>query len=428
MHEQHASAPLDRRFLLGGLAGAAGMSALAAMTSRAAAGPLNPPPGAVASSAKPLAEVEPRTAVNATNTPGDANSVYKISLPGSYYLTGNVQGVAGKSGIEIASGGVTLDLMGFSVIGTGSGVEYGINTSGSSLSGVTVRNGVVRGWAANGIEFSGTTDSPHIEGIHAVSNGGIGINTGPGSRVLNCTVESNASIGMIIGAGSAAEGCVARDNVGVGIQTSSGCSLRGCVASLNDDDGFSLGINSAAYECVSYNNSGTGFVGSSAAVLSCCTAYSNTGNGATIGSYAHVSGCNMYANGFTGVLGYDACLITGCHCRANGSSGCSSGDGSVITDNLCHDNSANGTGAGVQITADGRVEGNTCRNNFRGILALGAGNIIARNACSVNNNNWNIAANNFVAPIIECPVSPAISGSTGGAGLGTTNAHANFTY
>src|SRR5262245_43481489 len=74
------------------------------------AGPLDPPPGPITPTHKTLTEVEPRVIVNSTNTPGDADSLYKITLPGSYYLAGNITGVAGKHGIEIASSGVTLDL------------------------------------------------------------------------------------------------------------------------------------------------------------------------------------------------------------------------------------------------------------------------------------------------------------------------------
>jgi hypothetical protein len=77
-----------------------------------AQGPLTPP-GAPAPTMKTLQQVEPRIEINATNTPGDADSIFKITEPGSYYLTGNVAGVSGKHGIEIAASDVTLDLMGF---------------------------------------------------------------------------------------------------------------------------------------------------------------------------------------------------------------------------------------------------------------------------------------------------------------------------
>src|SRR5262245_23962114 len=70
------------------------------------AGDLNPPPGAVSATMKPLSQVEPRRAINAANTPGDANSTFKIANPGSYYLCADLVGSAGKHGIEIASNDV----------------------------------------------------------------------------------------------------------------------------------------------------------------------------------------------------------------------------------------------------------------------------------------------------------------------------------
>ena len=90
-------------------------------------GPLTPPAGPVASSMKPLSEVEPRIAVSAANTPGDGANLFRITQPGSYYLTGNVAGVAGKNGISIEAdcahgrlvGPVFLDAQGrFSAEGT----------------------------------------------------------------------------------------------------------------------------------------------------------------------------------------------------------------------------------------------------------------------------------------------------------------------
>ncbi|HRJ49802.1 MAG TPA: hypothetical protein PKU91_04680, partial [Phycisphaerales bacterium] len=81
------------------------------------AGPLDPPAGPVAGTYKTLTEVEPRIAINAVNTPGGANSLFRITQPGSYYLTGNITGVIGKHGIEIAASGVTIDLMGFDLQG-----------------------------------------------------------------------------------------------------------------------------------------------------------------------------------------------------------------------------------------------------------------------------------------------------------------------
>src|SRR5262245_41804718 len=102
--------PLSSRVALLALAVAAGAGA-------SLAGPLDPPSGPVAPTMKPLDQVEPRTAINAVNTPGDATAVFRITQPGSYYLTGNVAGVLNRSGIAVSAADVTIDLNGFAVLG-----------------------------------------------------------------------------------------------------------------------------------------------------------------------------------------------------------------------------------------------------------------------------------------------------------------------
>ncbi|MFT3684265.1 MAG: hypothetical protein QM783_04950 [Phycisphaerales bacterium] len=107
------------------------------------AGPLDPPAGPVAPTAKPLVEIEPRTALSQANTPGDADSVFRITQPGSYYLTGNVTGASGKMGIEIAAGGVTVDLCGFTL----AGVPGSLNgVFDASITGTTLKNGTISDW------------------------------------------------------------------------------------------------------------------------------------------------------------------------------------------------------------------------------------------------------------------------------------------
>ena len=74
-------------------------------------------PAAPAPTMKTLNQVEPRLELNGANTPGDADSIYKITQPGSYYLSGNLIGASGKHGIEIAARDVSLDLNGFALTG-----------------------------------------------------------------------------------------------------------------------------------------------------------------------------------------------------------------------------------------------------------------------------------------------------------------------
>lgn len=153
---------VDRRFLLGALGGAAGVAALAKI---AQAGPLNPPAGPIAPTGKTVQEIydkiartdvgfaEPRIPVQ--SLPGSATAQYVISQPGSYYLTGNIQGVAGKVCIEIAADDVILDLSGYQLQGT-AGALQAIKATGTRT-GIAVRNGTVSNWPNTSIFFSGST-------------------------------------------------------------------------------------------------------------------------------------------------------------------------------------------------------------------------------------------------------------------------------
>lgn len=117
----------------------------------ARAGQLNPPPGPISPTPGP----EPRTAINSTNTPGDADSLFKITQPGSYYLAGNITGVSGKHGIEIDAANVTLDLNGFALRGvTGTLDAIHGNAAADPL---VIRNGTISSWIDDGIELAATT-------------------------------------------------------------------------------------------------------------------------------------------------------------------------------------------------------------------------------------------------------------------------------
>ena len=64
---------------------------------------------------KTLDQVEPRTPISSLP--------FTIAAAGSYYLTGNLTGGAG-GGITIGASGVTLDLMGYELVGgTGDGIQ-----------------------------------------------------------------------------------------------------------------------------------------------------------------------------------------------------------------------------------------------------------------------------------------------------------------
>lgn len=115
------------------------------------------PPGAPAPTMKSLNDLddslaqlgkkgEARIAVD--TLPGDATALHVITQPGSYFLRTNLVSLSHtQSAIRVLANGVTLDLNGFSVRGTGAASAVaGIDASGSLMQRFVVRNGTIEGW------------------------------------------------------------------------------------------------------------------------------------------------------------------------------------------------------------------------------------------------------------------------------------------
>lgn len=204
------------------------------------AGDLNPPAGPVASTMKNLSEVEPRIAINATNTPGDADSVFKITQPGSYYLAGNVTGVAAKYGVEIAASGVTLDLNGFDLVGVAGSLD-GVAVTPLNLVNINVRNGSVRSWGGNGINLlDAATSATNVSEIVASQNVGGGIKMGFGGTITRCTCYNNTGFGIAGASGTVITECASNTNGSHGITTGSGCTISRCTVRSNVGDGINF--------------------------------------------------------------------------------------------------------------------------------------------------------------------------------------------
>src|SRR5204863_5733851 len=89
-------------------------------------------------------------------TPGDSGSVYKITQPGSYYLAGDLAGVMGKNGILITTSRVSIDLLGFHLVGV-PGSLAGIAIFGGGLTEISVTDGSASSWGQFGIDLGGTS-------------------------------------------------------------------------------------------------------------------------------------------------------------------------------------------------------------------------------------------------------------------------------
>jgi parallel beta-helix repeat protein len=367
------------------------LAVLLACTAPALAGPLDPPPGPVQSTFKTLNQVEPRIEINATNTPGDADSLFKITQPGSYYLTGNIAGVVGKHGIEIASSGVTIDLGGFDLAGAPAMGNFdGITATSALLTNIAILNGSIRNWGDEGIDLATFA-------------------------VTNCRVTDVS-----------ASGCT-----GFGIFTGVATTLSNCSASQNSGGGINIGVGSNAINCSAYNNASNGIVIGFGSTASNCSAYANDGSGIATGNSSTVSGCSVYDNAANGISAGSGSTVTHNAARLNSLDGILCGSQSLILGNTCSFNGQVGVGAGIRVAnSDNRIEGNNCLLSDIGIKVDSAGNIIIRNSCSGNTVNWDIVANNIYGPILDrtAPVSSSVSGNAAASTLGSTDPNANFTY
>ncbi len=161
------------------------------------------PPGAPGPTMKTLAQVEPRTPIS--------SAPFTISIPGSYYLTTNLN-VTGGSAIIVAAGGVTLDLNGFTISSTARSAEgCGILLTNGACN-LSVYNGHIKGGVTNnggvysgpgflyGIRPDGTAPfNTRVAGL-SVSGclmSGIHLAVGDSTVVESCTVRTVGGDGIL---------------------------------------------------------------------------------------------------------------------------------------------------------------------------------------------------------------------------------------
>jgi len=355
------------------------MLALSAVIAAAHAGDLTPPAGAPAPTMKTLQQVEPRTPVNSTNTPGNPDAKFRITQPGSYYLTGPLTGADGKAGILILSENVTLDLNGFAI----SGGDTGVRAEGAALQGLTIRNGTITGAANFGLVLS-SADGSRVENILASNNGLTGIQVGSNSLVIDCVGRNNGTGFYASGGSVAFVRCVALGNATNGFRASDASSFEACRAEENANSGIDA---DGAYDAVIRN----------------CILRDNGINGATAGLRAIVTDCKISYNGVDGLRLSSFC---------------------IASRNACNNNGAINPGAGIYVASLGnRIEDNMLIGNDYGIRADAAGvtdNMIIRNTARANSlSNYLVGASNELATIVTNP---------GSNGYSTATPWSNFSY
>ncbi len=335
------------------------------------AGDLNPPAGSVAPTMKSLSDVEPRTAISAATTPGDGDSTFRIAVPGSYYLKGNVAGEASKAGIEIAASNVSVDLMGFELQGVAGSLQ-GIRVTVVNTVNVSIRNGAVRGWGGAGVDTNSAT-SKVISQLRVSNCGASGFAVGAGAVITDCVSTVNTGAGFTLGVGGVMSNCYAANNMTFGISANTGNTLTNCTSIFNATDGISVGQGSTVTFSISRSNSGNGIVGGAACTIQQCTSSSNLGDGILVSVDARVM------------------------------------------NNSCDGQSG---GAGIRVTSeDNRIDSNHVTDNDRGIEVTAGGNLIIRNSAAGNASDYDIAGGNSKAEVL-----------TPGDDFVATNPWANFSF
>ena len=281
------------------------------------------PPAEPAPTMKSLDQIEARTPIDATNTPGDDNQQFIITQPGSYYLTGNMTGVSGKNGISIQASNVTVDLNGFALIGV-TGSFNGLVVS-QGQTNIRVHNGSAVSWPFTAFYLQ-TTTGGECDHLRASQNGGTGLNLGDNFVVNNVIANANG------------DGLVTRNN----------CVIDHATATANSDVGIGAGSDCVLKDC---NASGNSLVG--IAVADRCV----------------VAHCTVATNGPQVSIGFEGGIVANANCQ--------------ITDNAVSGNK----GPGIRTAdRNNRIDSNLCvANTDYGIKSSGPiADFITRNSCENN--------------------------------------------
>lgn len=388
------------------------------------------PPGAPAATMKTLdqldAKLEKRTPISSLP--------FTISASGSYYLTANLTQVGTGAGITISADNVTVDLGGFTLSGTLSGTAAGISVPATHKN-LQVSNGTIRNWNGGGIAASSITNSIY-RGLRLADNFDNGLFAGAGALIVDCAADNNI-IGLNVGAGSTVRSCTLSNNLSTGIATAAGCTVTGCTVRSNNGGGILTLTDSTVTGCTAKGDfAGDGIDVGTHSLVKDCVAAENTGNGIVVaGDRSIVDGCIADSNGAMGIVSSGngtGTVIRNCGTSDNVGDGINVYRQCLVTGNI---SSGNGSGApsaaGIHATSfSNRIEGNMVINNDRGIhLNVDATNcLVIRNTATGNTTQFDIIANNKVALIVTPPNSGAISGSSGGAGFGSTDPYVNVSY
>lgn len=293
----------------------------------------------------------------------------------------------------------------------------------ASASKNTTKFGISGG---NGCRFVNCT----ANNVTSSSASSSGINAGLAASVSHCTARSNGSgstgAGITVGDGSNVSDCVSDSNHGSGIVGGGHCVITNCSGASNTGAGYSVGMGSVLTHCAAYSNHTGGIIAINATLVECIVMQNGVNLSSSVGIELD-EGVGGVASPATGGI-IDRCVV----CSNNG-------DGIDVKASTVQvtGNSVGSNGGGGIL-----VRGNNCRivenqvfNEPVGIfVAAGDGgtatnNVIVKNTVAGSTEfNYHIIPGNRVGPIVGPPPSGTLDGSSAGAGMGTTDPWANFSY
>jgi parallel beta-helix repeat protein len=374
------------------------------------------PPGPPAPFMKTLAQIEPRTPISTLP--------FTINQSGSYYLTTNLTGVSGQSGIIVQARNVTIDLSGFEIVGV-AGAASGI-FAGPSLTNLVVRNGTVRNWPNHGLLVASVSEGRY-EALRLLHNSSGGISAGVGSIIADCNLERNgntaaASSSLQTGTGSVVRNCVVRTSLGEGIRvgygssvidcvidecdgnglfTDESCTVRGCSVTLsgfagidagpgntvegssfgyNGDVGILAGEGTTIKNSTTYANGSEGIVAFNGVTIDTCTSRINGGGGIYAGRDTSVLNCNVSTNAGHGILGTTNVIVKNTVVTRSTLSGIQLDDHSTVAHCISSLNRSNGIDVAVSCT----IIDNTANQNLRNGIVVNARCRVAGNTANDN--------------------------------------------
>ncbi len=236
------------------------------------------PSGPPASTMKTLEEVEPRVPVRSSDLP------LVITEAKSYYFAEDIGFEPNDTdAITVECNDVTIDLMGYTLEGPGSGIKSGINMNGCS--NVEICNGTIRDFGNYAISENSSSGKNHrIINVRLLSNGyGICLG-GSGHLVKNCAASGNINYGIIAGGNTTLTGNTFCDNGNWGVSTSDGCILAGNTCCDNSGDGIITGDVCTITCNTTMDNGAKGINAGDYCLIDQNTAYSNTGGNLSYGT------------------------------------------------------------------------------------------------------------------------------------------------